>query len=301
MVSIIIPSYNSQDTIEACLDSLVRQTYPGDYEIILADSSVDKTPQIVGDKFPSVHLIHFDIKTDPGTARNKAIEHSKGDIICCIDSDCIAERDWLKKMVQVHSENIYAAVGGIVYNGNDPSCNTAWAGYLAEFRDVFPNTRNTIVPHIPTCNISYKRYVFEQEESFNSDYYPQEDLEFNHRITNNGHLIYLDASIRVDHFHRTKFNAFIRHQFRFGKITAHILKILPLEGSKLVRNRLYLVATFWLLPMVKWWRTLRVTQQKQPQIILKHPWALVILAIGLIPWAAGFFLNGFFNNLKRKI
>lgn len=46
-VSIIVPCYNSQKTIEGCLDGLRNQDYP-DYEIIVIDdNSNDKTWEIL--------------------------------------------------------------------------------------------------------------------------------------------------------------------------------------------------------------------------------------------------------------
>ena len=62
MVSVIIPSYNSESTIGACLKSLNQQSFEEEYEIILADSSEDKTPEIVRDTFPHIKFIHFDFK-----------------------------------------------------------------------------------------------------------------------------------------------------------------------------------------------------------------------------------------------
>ena len=33
MVSVVIPAYNAEKTIAACLDSLMKQDYSGDYEV----------------------------------------------------------------------------------------------------------------------------------------------------------------------------------------------------------------------------------------------------------------------------
>ena len=47
LISVIIPTYNSQNFIQACIDSIKKQKYKN-FEIIVVDqSSTDKTPEIV--------------------------------------------------------------------------------------------------------------------------------------------------------------------------------------------------------------------------------------------------------------
>ena len=167
MISIIIPSYNSQSTIRGCLNSVLNQSYVDEYEVILVDSSVDDTPKIVKEYYPRVRLIHFDQKTDPGTARNFGIQESSGDLIAFIDSDCIAAHNWLERIAQTHGTQ-YNIVGGVVTNGNPTDDLIGWAGYLAEFREFLPELPREEVKHIPTCNISYKRVVFERYGYFQS-------------------------------------------------------------------------------------------------------------------------------------
>ena len=288
MVSIIIPSYNSEATIEDCLTALQKQTFNEPYEIILVDSSHDRTPQIVREKFGDVKFIHLEEKTDPGTARNIGIEKSRGELLLFIDSDCRAENDWMEKMVRHHRQNSYAAVGGAVLNGNDPDSEVAWAGYLAEFREFIPQHKAGQVRHIPACNISYKKEIFSNLSPYNHRYYPQEDLELNHRLTRNGRKIFFDPAIRVYHHHRTSFRSFLRHQQNIGRITAKMIHLLHLQGAWIVRNRLLAVFIVPLLPFVKWARTVFLFIRLNPKILLYHPLSVVLLAVGLIYWGIGF-------------
>ena len=126
IVSIIIPSYNSALTIGPCLESQQRQTYTGEREIILVDSSDDETPAIVAERFPSVDLLHLDIRTDAGSARILGVKRARGRIIAFIDSDCVAAADWLDKIV-VALSGPYGAVGGAIHNGNDEADLMGWA------------------------------------------------------------------------------------------------------------------------------------------------------------------------------
>lgn len=297
MISIIIPSYNSEATIENCLHAVYNQSYRGAFEVILADSSNDRTQMIVKDKFPKVRLITFERKTDPGTARNAAIEKSNGSLLLMIDSDCIAEPDWVERMVEAHNDADLMAVGGSVIHGNVPGNFVSWAGYMAEFREFFPQQKKRLVQHIPTCNISYKRQVFNTLR-FNPAYYPQEDLVLNYTLTEGGAKILFDPKICVRHTHRESLGQFLKHQFAIGQITARVLHKLPLEGSALVKNKFVLLLLGWALPLVKFIRTLILVLKLDSNIITRHVLSVFVFGFGLFPWIYGFIRAGLIENRK---
>lgn len=297
MISIIIPSYNSQATIRKCLTSLLRQTYRGDREIILVDSSTDDTPLIVGKEFPTVILQHFSSKTDPGTARNHGIELSHGEIIALIDSDCVAASQWLEKIAEAHQSG-YHIVGGTVYNGNDSGDPVGLAGYLAEFREYIPGHRRQEMQHIPTCNISYRKKIFDTFGGFDGTWYPQEDLVFNYHLTRKQYRILFEPSVAVYHTHRSRFGDFTSHQLRIGDICARVLSHHDMKGSALARNPLLAVICSPLLYSIKFARTVLIFLRYQPLLTLKHLHVLPFFAIGLLFWTFGF-LKGSIKNRHR--
>lgn len=96
-LSIIIPIYRTQDTLERCLESVLKQSFT-DYEIILVDDeSPDDCPWICdkyAKNYPNVKVIH---KKNGGLsdARNAGIKLSKGEYITFIDSDDAIQEDTL--------------------------------------------------------------------------------------------------------------------------------------------------------------------------------------------------------------
>ena len=72
-ISIVIPSYNSKQTINQCLNSVLNQSYQGIQEVIIVDSSDDGTDDVIRQLFPSVKLIHLPKKTFPGAALNMGV------------------------------------------------------------------------------------------------------------------------------------------------------------------------------------------------------------------------------------
>ncbi|HEY74301.1 MAG TPA: glycosyltransferase [Thermoflexia bacterium] len=285
-VTVLIPSYNAAGTIRGTLSSLLAQDFDESYEIIVVDSSSDETPRIIASEFPTVHLIHLDQQTDPGTARNLGIVQAAGEIIACIDADCIAPPDWLKRMMAAQRAD-HEVVGGAVENGNSESV-IAWAGYLGEFREWLPVGKPRLVNHVPTCNISYNRSIFARFGGFPTEFYPQEDLLFHWRLSQHGVPIWFDPNTRVRHVHRSTWRAYNRHLRRIGRITARVLKLTGDEGVFLARSPVLALLAAPVLPLVKWLRTVGVFMSQQPDVLREHTLALAPFLVGLCAWAMGF-------------
>lgn len=285
-VTVLIPAYNAAGTIRATLSSLLEQDFDESYEIIVVDSSSDETPRIIAAEFPTVHLIHRDEQTDPGTARNLGLGRARGEIIACIDADCVAPSDWLERMVAAQRVG-HEVVGGTVENGN-PESIIAWAGYLGEFREWLPVGPPRLVDHVPTCNISYNRSIFARFGGFPTKFYPQEDLLYHWRLAQHGVPIWFDPSICVRHVHRSTWRAYNRHLRRIGRITARVLKLTDGEGVFLARSPVLALLAAPILPLVKWLRTIGVFMSQQPEVLRDHTLALLPFLLGLFSWSVGF-------------
>lgn len=284
-VSVVIPSYNSHSTIERCLNSIQQQEEaPG--EIILADSSSDHTLSLVRELFPTVKVHHFPHRVFPGPARNRGAEMARGAIIAFIDSDCVAQADWVKRIAQEHSAG-HDIVGGAIEVGY-PENVIAWAGHLSEFRDYLPFGEARTIWHIPTCNISYRRSLFQQFGGFPNSYYPQEDLLFNYLLTKNGHQIWFDPHLRVKHYCRSSLRGYLSHQHRFGRVTRVTLSRLSLEGSSIARQRQLAVIAAPALGALKMLRNSLTLIRTYPRLALTRPTLFALLGLGAVWWARGF-------------
>lgn len=289
--SVIIPSYNSEGTIVACLESILAQDINEPYEVIVVDGSSDATPQLVKMHFPAASLIHRRQRMRAGTARNVGVEVARGKILAFTDSDCVVNPNWLRLMVEMHEEfPEYAAVGGPIVNGN-PQHVVSWTGYLAEFNQFLPKDGDCReIEHIPAGNISYKRYVFERYGGFPSDeFVKHEDLLFNWRLCSAGENLLYHPTIRAAHCHRTKLKDYLHHQFNIGQGTVQTLRrASSLRGSTLVRYRVSATLMLPLLPVIKFTRSTARFLAWRPIILFKHPLILPLFALGLLWWIAGF-------------
>lgn len=113
-VSVIIPVYNVEKYLPACLDSVLGQTLREIEVICVNDGSTDKSPEILQEyakKDSRIIVINQENK-GLGSARNRAIEIAKGEYIGFVDSDDYIDADFYEKLYNAalkHNAEIAAA------------------------------------------------------------------------------------------------------------------------------------------------------------------------------------------------
>lgn len=97
-VSIIMPAYNSQGTIQESIDSVMNQTYQNWELLVVDDGSNDQTRDIIKQNIKQDNRIKL-IESDhggPGGAKNRGIEAAKGEYIAFIDSDDLFDSNFIQ-------------------------------------------------------------------------------------------------------------------------------------------------------------------------------------------------------------
>lgn len=89
LISIVTPTYNRADFIKYTIESALAQTYPNFEMLIIDDGSTDITEDVVS-RYQDTRII-YEKQANKGqsVARNRAIEKSRGEFICFLDSDDI--------------------------------------------------------------------------------------------------------------------------------------------------------------------------------------------------------------------
>lgn len=151
MISVALPCFNAQDSLEACLESLLAQTFE-DFEVVAVnDGSTDATLDVLRQFSARDGRIRVFDRPHGGVVRamNFAVEQSRGEYVARMDSDdiCLPERLALQKDHLDRHPHV-GLVGGLVRFGGD--CESA-KGYQA-----YVDWTNTLVTEE---EISLARFV----------------------------------------------------------------------------------------------------------------------------------------------
>ena len=114
-LSIIIPCYNSEKTIDEAVSSAVAQDLDIPFEIVIVDDgSTDDTVAIIKNLAKENSIIRCILHAKNlggGAARNTAVGNSNGNLIFCLDSDDVLTKDMLSKLVAFQIEKQCDGVG----------------------------------------------------------------------------------------------------------------------------------------------------------------------------------------------
>lgn len=101
LVSIIMPSYNTEKYILESINSVLSQTYTNWELIIVDDCSKDNTDAVVA-RFDDDRIKYIKNEKNSGAAvsRNRALREAKGKWIAFLDSDDLWEKDKLEKQIK---------------------------------------------------------------------------------------------------------------------------------------------------------------------------------------------------------
>ena len=107
LVSIITPSYNSEQFIMEVIESVQNQTYENWEMIIVDDLSLDKSVYIIKKYMEidsRIKLIELNKNSGPVIARNRAIKEAKGRYIAFLDSDDFWHKNKLAQQLEFMKE-----------------------------------------------------------------------------------------------------------------------------------------------------------------------------------------------------
>ena len=231
LVSVVIPAFNEELTIEHCLRELKKVSYRNLEIIVSDDVSKDRTREVVRNYIKqnpkqNIRLVNKRKNGGRGAAINLGVKHARGELIMALDADCTLERTSVTKMVWHFADPSVSAVAANVRIKDDGTVLGLLQRleYLVSFRSKKFNSLTNSEFIIGGAGASYRKSVLESVGGFD-DRMKTEDIELSMRMTRllgkTGGLIY--ASDFLVHTEPVPtYKALFRQRFRwkFGSLQA---------------------------------------------------------------------------------
>lgn len=199
MASIVVPAYNAQATLRACLDSLCAQTYAQTlYEILVVDNaSSDATRAIIQAFAPRVQYL-YESKRGRSTAQNCGIAHARGEVVAFTDADCVVEPQWLARLIEPLQDETVGVVGGAIRSM--PTDNA-----VELFGEQIHNQEKAICvykpPYVATANWASPRRLLQELGGFDETLVRGQDTDLAWRILQAGKRLVYQPTAVIYHPH----------------------------------------------------------------------------------------------------
>lgn len=196
LISVIVAVYNGGNTLQQCIDSFARQTYPNKELIIIDGGSKDGTVELLKKNNNSIN--YWISEPDHGiyNAWNKGLQQAKGEWICFLGAD---DYFWnglvLEKMGERLAKipaDVRVVYGQIMLLSNEGESLYPIGGAWQEAKGCFRQ-----VMSIPHPGLMHRRSLFEQRGVFDESFRIAGDYEFLLRELKSADAIFIPDLISV--------------------------------------------------------------------------------------------------------
>lgn len=222
-VSVVMAVRNDATHIEATLDAVLAQDYPGEIDVVVADGrSTDGTSAILlrrAAKEPRLRVVDNPDRS-AAAGLNRAIASSKGTVVVRCDGHSELSADYVRLAVEILGQTGAANVGGRqVAEGTTTLERAVAVAMTTPFGVGNARFRYSSVPG-PTDTVylgTFPRDVLEEVGGFDTDLLRNQDYELNYRLRRAGRIVWFDPRLRVTYRPRSSLGALWRQYLDYGR------------------------------------------------------------------------------------
>lgn len=215
-ISVVIPTYNRQKQLKSCLQALAKQTYEGDWEVIVVDDGSSVDLKVVTDLFKKQLRLSLLVQKNrgPAAARNNGVKHAQGDYIAFLDDDCIPRKDWLAQLAKHAQPGMM--IGGLTVNQLTANPYSETSQLMVSF--LYDHLVHTSRHFFTSNNFLVPRQDFLRIGGFDETFPTSagEDREFCMRWLAKGFQMKYCREVIIDHAHYLNLSFFWKQHFKYG-------------------------------------------------------------------------------------
>ena len=239
-VSVVMAVRNAAAHLDATLDAVLAQDYPGPLEVVVADGrSTDETPTILQQRAAAEPRLRVVDNPDSWVAAglNRAIESARGEVVVRCDGHAEPAADYVRMAVEILEQTGAANVGGpqsaigttVLQRSVAIAMTSPFGVGNARFR-----YSSTAGPADTVYLGAFPRTVLEEIGGFDPRLKRNQDYELNYRLRRSGKVVWFDPRLRVTYRPRSSLGSLWRQYLDYGRWKRVMLTRNP--GSIAVRQ-----------------------------------------------------------------
>jgi len=214
--SIVIPAYNAEKTLGECLNALQKQESAGEFEVIVVDDGSTDNSHSIAKEFAKKDNRFSLIRqknSGPASARNAGAKIAKHEIIVFLDSDCVAEKNWLEEMLKPFADRNVVGVQG-AYKSMQKEIIAQFNQLEIEQRYEIMQKQKTI-DWIGSYSAAYRKEVFLKEGGFDEGFLTSsgEDPDLSYTLSEKGYRLVFDPKAVVFHYHPSTLLKYLKTKY----------------------------------------------------------------------------------------
>lgn len=230
--SIIIPVYNRPNEIDELLESLIKQDFSHNFEVLIIEDGSTIKSDIIVEKYKLQLNIEYFFKenTGAGASRNFGMQQALGDYFIILDSDVILPPQYLSVVKKTLENNFTDAFGGpdAAHKSFTPLQKAINYSMTAVLTTGGIRGKKQAVgkfqPRSFNFGLSQKAFI---ETSGFSEMKNGEDIDLTFRLWNAGFETQLIEKAFVYHKRRSTIKQFFKQTFGFGTARPKLNKMYP--------------------------------------------------------------------------
>ncbi len=217
MISVVIPAYNNEKTLGACLDALLAQATQDCEIIVVDDGSRDATRAVAQAR--NVRVLAQE-NCGAAAARNLGAQNARGDLVLFIDGDCVPAENWIAAMCAPFADAEIVGAAGMK--------QTHQTGMMPQFIQMEFDYRyerhraQHYIDFVDSGTAAYRREIFLASGGFETQLFDAEDTDLSYRLSEQGYRMAFAPDARVFDPHPETVGEYLRRKFRYAYWRAQV-------------------------------------------------------------------------------
>jgi glycosyltransferase involved in cell wall biosynthesis len=278
-LSVVVASVNGLPYVERCLEAL--RSHAPDAEVIVADSTDERTREELARRWPGVRLLTFGEPRTIPELRASGIFAASAPYVAVIEDHCLVTDGWARSMLEAHGSG-HPVVGGPIRNV-EPRVRD-WAAFLFEYASAMEPAGRGQTEHLPGMNVSYDRAAISvMEDLLRAGRW---ETWLHERLRARGIALFREPGAVVEHAKDFGIREFASQRFHYARGHAAMCN----EYFSLSRRVLYAIGSPALVPLLllRIGRSVFSRRRERGRFVLALPLLLLYCAITAVGEGSGY-------------